>query len=202
MLLLHWIAIGAVCFTALGRSLGIFAAKLRQLRYRRRAAAYPSTWRDRCTQPEPFLLFATTLLLLATHEAPPAPVAHQLLVSGLGALVATAGISLMLWAVAAFPTVSPGHYVLPEQRIVTHGPYAFVRHPLYLAALLIWLGLVTVFRSPLALACLVVYVLPGYLIYARAEERMMLQHFGEAYRDYCERVPMLIPARRSGAADA
>jgi protein-S-isoprenylcysteine O-methyltransferase Ste14 len=199
----EWIeaaSVVAVSFAAFGRCLGIFGAKFRQLAYRRRAAAYPTSWRDRCTQPEPFLLFALTLFLVASREAPVEPPAVLALLSALGAASATAGISLMLWAVVSFPTVSTGHYVLPEQRVVTRGPYGWVRHPLYLAAFLIWLGVAATFRSPAALLALVLYVVPGYVVYIRSEERMMEGHFGEAYRAYARRVGMLVPRRPSNAS--
>ncbi len=197
----HWAAIAVVVGTALGRSLGIFAVKFRQLAYSRRAVSYPTHWRDRIASPEPFVLFGLTLGLLITHTAPTAPSATQVLVSTAGAVAAGSGITLMLWAVRSFPTVSSGHYILPEHRIVTRGPYGWVRHPLYLAAILIWLGLMLVFRSPVALAIALLYVLPAYWIYMRAEERMMLEHFGDAYRQYKHEVGMLIPRWRGQRAD-
>ncbi len=193
---LHWAAVAAVSIAALGRSLGIFAAKFRQLAYRKRAAAYPTTWRDRIASPEPFLLFGLTLGLLATYTAPVAPSAGQVLGSVAGAFVALAGLALMLWAVRSFPTVSSGHYILPEHRIVKEGPYGRVRHPLYLAAFLIWLGLTVTFRSLAALASALLYVVPAYWIYMRSEEQMMIGHFGDAYREYARQVGMLLPRLR------
>lgn len=192
----QWIeeaSIVAVSIAALGRSLGIFVAKFRQLAYRKRAAAYPSSWRDRCTQPEPFLLFAMTLGLLVTYEAPADPRSAWALVSAAGAVPAVLGISLMLWAFLSFPAVSPGHYVLPEQQVVTKGPYGWVRHPLYLAAFLIWVGLTIRFRSLASLLVTAVYVVPAYVIYIRSEEQMMREHFGEVYQAYAGRVGMLLP---------
>lgn len=193
---IYWAAILVAVGTALGRSLGIFAVKFRQLAYRKRAVRYPSTWRDRIAGPEPFVLFSLTLGLLATHTAPATPSVAQLLISIAGAVAAGSGITLMLWAVRSFPTVSSGHYILPEHSIVTRGPYGWVRHPLYLAGLLIWIGLMVTFRSPVALAIALLYVLPAYWIYMRAEERMMLDHFGEAYLLYKGEVGMLTPRRQ------
>lgn len=194
------IAIAITAFAALGRCLGIFAAKFRQIAYRKRAATYPRSWQDRCAQPEPFLLFALTLLMLTTYEAPQAETRELMLITALGSLTALVGISTMLWSFLSFPSVSTGHYVLPEQEIVTNGPYAWVRHPLYLAALLIWLGLAITFRSLVVLVTMIVYVIPAYVIYIRSEERMMVEQFGEAYLEYAQRVGMLFPGhfRRDG----
>ena len=108
----------------------------------------------------------------------------------------------MLWALRAFPSVSTGHYVLREQRVVSEGPYRLVRHPLYLAAFVVWLAVAVAFASPVALALAVLYVIPAYLIYIRSEEEMLLAHLGDAYRAYRRSVGMLLPHRRQGAADA
>jgi protein-S-isoprenylcysteine O-methyltransferase Ste14 len=34
------------------------------------------------------------------------------------------------------------------------------------------------------------------VLYARSEEAMTLEEFGEAYRQYCQTVPMFIPSPR------
>jgi protein-S-isoprenylcysteine O-methyltransferase Ste14 len=128
-----------------------------------------------------------------TDDPPADPSAATAAAGIMGAVLAGAGISLMLWAVVSFPAVSPGHYILPEHRLIDEGAYAIVRHPLYLAALLIWAGIAAGFQSLAVLVVLLAYVLPAYLIYVRAEERMMSSHFGPAYERYCERVPGLIP---------
>jgi len=64
--------------------------------------------------------------------------------------------------------------------------------------MLIWLGLGVAFLNPLVIATAILYVIPNYVLYLRAEERMMLESFGDEYRDYRRKVPMLIPrlARR------
>lgn len=182
-----------IAFAAIGRSTGIIGAKVRQHRYRSRASSYPSTWRDRCTQPEPFLLLVVILVLLVTDDPPADPSALDAVAGIGGAVLAGAGISLMLWAVVSFPAVSPGHYILPEHRLIDRGAYALVRHPLYLAALLIWSGVTVGFESITVLVVLLAYVLPAYLIYIRAEERMMAGHFGPAYERYRDLVPGLVP---------
>jgi len=189
-------AVAIVTLAALGRAVGIFAVKFRQLAYRQRAVLYPTGWRDRVASPEPFVLFALTVWLFSTHSAPSAPDARYVAVSVLGAAFGTSGIALMLWAVRSFPAVSSGHYILPEHEIVTRGPYGWVRHPLYAAALLIWVGIALTFRSAGAMLIALVYVLPAYWIYMRSEERMMRDHFGEPYRRYASEVGMLVPRPR------
>ena len=182
-----------VVIAALGRSTGIFLLKLRQARYARRALAYPRFWRDLCTVPEPYLLAATTLAL--RHGVAGAPTTAALVRAGGAAALALLAIVLMLSVLRVFPAVSTGHYVLPEQRVVREGPYRLVRHPLYLAAFGIWLALALAFASPVAFALTLLYVIPSYLIYLRAEEDMLLAQLGEPYRSYRSEVGMLLPRR-------
>ena len=90
--------------------------------------------------------------------------------------------------------------MLTDHQLVTSGAYGLVRHPIYVGAFLIWLGLVLGFRSGLAAAVLLLYALPAYLIYIRAEEEMLTRHLGDTYRSYCERVGGFFPRLRSQAS--
>jgi protein-S-isoprenylcysteine O-methyltransferase Ste14 len=86
-----------------------------------------------------------------------------------------------------------GHYVLSDQPISEQGAYGVVRHPLYLAAFLIWLGLALAYASLVTFLVLLLYVVPVYALYMREEERMLTEHYGDAYRDYTRRVGALLP---------
>jgi protein-S-isoprenylcysteine O-methyltransferase Ste14 len=186
-------ALAIVAVAALGRVCGILILKRRQSRYAKRALAAPRSWRDVCTVPEPYLLGATTLVLWLSQRAPAQPSPAELVRAGAGACLAAVAVALMLWVLRAFPAVSTGHYVLPGHRVVAEGPYALVRHPLYLAAYLVWFAVALGFGSGAALALAVCYVVPGYWIYMRSEEAMLIAHLGDAYREYRERVGMLLP---------
>jgi protein-S-isoprenylcysteine O-methyltransferase Ste14 len=194
--LCYQLSLALVATVALGRFAGIVVLKRRQARYARQAVAYPRAWRDLCTVPEPYLLAGTTLALVLQHRVPEAMPVAALARAAAGAALALLAAVLMLWALRAFPAVSTGHYVLPEQRVVSEGPYGFVRHPLYLAAFLVWFAVAIAFASPLALAWTVLYAIPAYLIYIRSEEEMLLAHLGDAYRGYRRSVGMLLPRWR------
>ncbi len=75
--------------------------------------------------------------------------------------------------------------------LVTSGPYAYVRHPIYTGVLLALLGS-AVALEPMWGWALVLFF--AYFLYsARAEERMMAEQFPEAYAAYKARTRMLIP---------
>ena len=83
-------------------------------------------------------------------------------------------------------TIKEGH------ELITSGPYAIVRHPIYTGLLLAFVGSAMArgeWRGVLAVA-LVLWALWRKL---RLEERWMREQFGEAYQEYCRRVSALIP---------
>jgi protein-S-isoprenylcysteine O-methyltransferase Ste14 len=78
-----------------------------------------------------------------------------------------------------------------QPELVSSGPYAHIRHPIYTGLILAMLGSaigVNVFWV------LILVPLGGYFIYsARREETVMLQLFPEQYAAYMERTGMLAP---------
>jgi protein-S-isoprenylcysteine O-methyltransferase Ste14 len=87
--------------------------------------------------------------------------------------------------------------LLPEDtsppRLVTDGLYRYVRHPLYTC------GLVIIWLTPIMTWNLLALIigLTGYIIIgAYFEERKLLLEFGDAYAEYRQRTPMLVPGLR------
>jgi protein-S-isoprenylcysteine O-methyltransferase Ste14 len=76
------------------------------------------------------------------------------------------------------------------QKLVIQGMYRWVRHPLYTTGLiLIWLTPVMTVNLLTLIFSLTLYLVIG----AHIEERKLVLEFGETYREYQDRTPMLIP---------
>ena len=86
--------------------------------------------------------------------------------------------------------------------IATSGPYAQVRHPQYVAFILIMIGFL--FQWPTLLTLLMFPILVfAYFRLARAEEQDTLARFGEDYRRYMSTTPRFIPRfKRAEAVQA
>lgn len=128
---------------------------------------------------------------------------HRLLAAPwtwLGAVVAAGAVAIDLASIARFArartTVSP---LAPEKasQLVTEGPYAVSRNPMYvgLALLLVawalWLGS----ASPWLVPPLFVALLTRFQI--KPEETALAARFGEPYREYLRAVPRWIGRRGS-----
>jgi protein-S-isoprenylcysteine O-methyltransferase Ste14 len=81
--------------------------------------------------------------------------------------------------------------------LVTDGPYRTVRHPLYLALLLMAAGSVAAHPS-IATACAAVGLAAGLVLKIRREERALAAAFGPRWDDYRARVPALVPRLTRG----
>jgi protein-S-isoprenylcysteine O-methyltransferase Ste14 len=80
-----------------------------------------------------------------------------------------------------------------QHRLVSSGPYAFVRHPMYTSFLLMGLGQAILLANWVAgLAGLIGFAVLFFLRVSK-EERMMLENFGPQYRTYMERTKRIIP---------
>ena len=97
---------------------------------------------------------------------------------------------------AAFFLFKSGHVaVIGEQRpsrIISTGAFGYVRHPLYLGSILVYLGLTVSTASLLCLSLLVVIVL-FYNYIADYEEKLMEAKFGQDYIAYREKTGKWIP---------
>lgn len=82
--------------------------------------------------------------------------------------------------------------ILPEsRRLVTQGPYQFVRHPLYLAEAVTTVGALITFLSPWTFLLILVQLILQ-LVRIHYEESVLRETFPE-YKDYAQRTARLIP---------
>jgi protein-S-isoprenylcysteine O-methyltransferase Ste14 len=81
---------------------------------------------------------------------------------------------------------------IPPERIVSEGPYRWVRNPMYLGHLIFFAGLALALGSWIGAAVLAFHVV-WFDRRVREDEAHLGQLFGEPYRAYCRRVKRWIP---------
>lgn len=75
----------------------------------------------------------------------------------------------------------------------TTGMYSVVRHPLYLANMLIWIGWTTLLSIPWLIAVATIVFVMYYWFIMYAEEQFLRRKFGLEYENWHRRTPCLIP---------
>lgn len=140
---------------------------------------------DSASTPRLRATFAIYLALVATTTVigPRAVSATWYYLSGaLGFICVTLACLGRIWS----SVFIAGH---KDEELVTTGPYALCRHPLYSCSILGALGLGLTTRSPL-LCALVVVLIAALVIYAAAgEEQFLADAFPEAFKNYLLATP-------------
>lgn len=111
-----------------------------------------------------------------------------ILVKVIGALLLNCGLAIMVKAFIDNPFASPVVRIQKErkQRVISTGIYSVVRHPLYLAGILLFTGMSVLLGSLIGIGCAIA---TGILLAIRAvkEEHTLLDEL-EGYDEYCKKV--------------
>jgi protein-S-isoprenylcysteine O-methyltransferase Ste14 len=111
----------------------------------------------------------------------------------IGAVLCIAGLIFCVWARftlgrnwSGVVTFKGGH------ELITRGPYAFVRHPIYTGLLTMFVATVIVLGHVAGIIAIPI-VFVSFWIKLRSEEKLMLEKFPNEYAAYQQRVKRLIP---------
>lgn len=105
------------------------------------------------------------------------------------------GLSLFWWAIA---TAKHLNYALSNQvgKIVTNGPFAWIRHPIYISYSIIWISSTLLFNS-VSLWITLSLLMAFYITSAKMEEKVILKsEYSREYREYSQNVGMFLPRIR------
>ncbi len=107
-----------------------------------------------------------------------------------GDVLATAGLAYSVWGLAY---LRRSFSIIPEaRRLVTGGPYALSRHPVYLGEVATAIG-VNLATGGLLSALAVAYFIVCELLRIRWEERILAETFPHDYPEYARRVSRYLP---------
>ena len=112
---------------------------------------------------------------------------------GFGALLLGIAASIRTWAAAYLRSDVVHDTALHTETLVADGPYRHVRNPLYLGTFLLSVGL-GLLASRLGFAILAVGGAIRILRLIGREEAELERERGESFREFCRRVPRLLPS--------
>jgi protein-S-isoprenylcysteine O-methyltransferase Ste14 len=128
------------------------------------------------------------LISIALNFLVPLPISQgalRLVLLLVGIILIVGGISLAVRARRAFAEfhqhTDPGH---PTSKVITTGIFATSRNPLYLACVIIFLGLALALNMLWALMGLLLSVILCHYLLILPEERYLTAKFGEEYEQY------------------
>ena len=112
----------------------------------------------------------------------------------IGIAVMVAGIGLRVWSMLELGRFFTRTLrVMPDQVVVRSGPYRFIRHPGYTGDIAMWIGAGLASGSIASALLMSVATLVTYRRRIDAEERMLLEAFGDGYREYAQHTWRLLP---------
>jgi protein-S-isoprenylcysteine O-methyltransferase Ste14 len=112
----------------------------------------------------------------------------------IGAGLAFAGLVVRWWAMIVLGQFYTRTLTTtPAQRVVTRGPYRWVRHPGYLGSLLTWVGAAAASGNLLIMILVTAVLIFAYARRIAAEETMLVEALGADYVAYQKRTRRLVP---------
>jgi len=112
-----------------------------------------------------------------------------------GALLAAAGLAMVVWTVALFIRVGRGTLAPwdPTRRLVVRGPYTRVRNPMISGVLAVIVGEAIAFGTRSLWTWAALFLIINHVYFVLSEERGLAQRFGAEYDEYKRNVPRWLP---------
>jgi len=122
------------------------------------------------------------------------PIARTLLIPYIGLLVTIAGMVIRLRAVWTLGRMFTAQVTIRENhKIKSDGLYKILRHPSYSASVLSFIGLGISMNNWISLIVITAFVTFAMLYRIKIEEKVLIEQFGEEYKEYMKGTYRLIP---------
>lgn len=113
----------------------------------------------------------------------------------IGALVLIAGELIRLWGVTYAGSLTRTTTTVKANQLVTSGPFAHVRNPLYIGNILMYLGfgIISMSLFPYLQLFALIWFVFQYILIISIEEEFLASKFGSQYAEYQKQVPRIFP---------
>jgi protein-S-isoprenylcysteine O-methyltransferase Ste14 len=113
-----------------------------------------------------------------------------------GMLLVSLGLASVFWSTLVARDAVLGEIEPRSDKLIQRGPFALVRHPMYLGFSIALSGIAISARSWPGLICVFLLFVPSAIFRAKMEERALAAKFGEEWQAYAARVPFMLPGPR------
>ena len=144
----------------------------------------------------PVFLFIAVIPVIWCTNYSDFPSLETMIILCIGIFVSSLGQGLRAYTVGTTPAGTSGRNTKEQvaEELNQSGIYSIVRHPLYLANYLMWIGIVI---SVMNAGFLIIVSLAYWLYYERimfTEERFLERKFGQQYINWSLKVPAFLPS--------
>jgi len=139
-----------------------------------------------------FVIAALVTMILGWLARSSLPVSIEIS-KPLGVVIFLVGMSAFTWTVFYLRKAFLGDVAPITDHLITHGPYRWVRHPLYFCMMIVLLGIGIAFQSLWGIISIPVLFLPAVVYRARLEEKALSGKFGRSWEQYTNKTKFLIP---------
>ncbi len=108
-----------------------------------------------------------------------------------GLFLIVVGIPIHAWSRWVRNDMASSWAMSQEHVLITNGPYRWVRHPSYTSYAICFMGLFLLIPS--IVTTVMLFGIPAYYSIAKREEEMLLDQFGDEYREYMKRTGRMTP---------
>ena len=113
----------------------------------------------------------------------------------IGITVVLCGELIRIWGVAHAGSITRTTTSVKANNLVTSGAFSYVRNPLYIGNILIYFGfgIISLALFPYLQIFALIWFVFQYVLIIKIEEDFLESKFGEAYTNYKNKVPRIIP---------
>jgi len=144
----------------------------------------------------PALLFLIPSLILDKWFALPT-LPNFLLRALVGSILIVIGVTFLLWTLKAQREIGKGTPMplMATRKLIVQAPYAYCRNPLAFGLMTLYFGISIFIGSVSSLIAVIVFstIILSYIKFV--EEKELERRFGEAYVEYKQTTPFIIPHR-------
>jgi protein-S-isoprenylcysteine O-methyltransferase Ste14 len=109
--------------------------------------------------------------------------------------IGTVSAGLILAALGQVFRIYAAGYIFKNKQLASTGPYALVRHPLYLGNFMILIGFAVACANPYVAAGVVIFFLVWYPAAIAYEDSKLENIFGDEWREWSKNIRAILPGR-------